>query len=128
MGFLDKAKQAAEQAQKKLDETQENFNKKQAGGASSSAGQGASVQYDDHGRPIQQDAPATAPATPPAPAGSIAPEPPAPAAGGPEAVPPAAAPPPPAAAPEAGGDSEPQTDQPLKEGVNQNPDPFKPIQ
>ena len=48
MGFMDKAKQLAEQAQQKLDETQKNFNK-----SNSPEGQpeGGGVKYDAHGRP-----------------------------------------------------------------------------
>jgi hypothetical protein len=107
MGFMDKAKQLAEQAQQKLDETQKNFNK-----SSTPEGQpqGDGVKYDEHGRPIQEAPPAGATAPPAA-------EPAAPAA--PAAEPteeqPAAAEPPPPPAP-ASGDS------------NTTPDPFKPIQ
>jgi hypothetical protein len=107
MGFMDKAKQLAEQAQKKLDETQKNFNK-----SNSPEGQpeGGGVKYDAHGRPIQEATPAGATAPPAA-------EPAAPAA--PEAAPteeqPAADAPTPPPAPSS-GDS------------NATPDPFKPIQ
>jgi hypothetical protein len=107
MGFMDKAKQLAEQAQQKLDETQKSFNK-----SSTPEGQpeGDGVKYDEHGRPIQEAPPAGATAPPAA-------EPAAPAA--PAAEPteeqPAAAEPPPPPAP-ASGDS------------NTTPDPFKPIQ
>ena len=61
MGFMDKAKQLAEQAQQKLDETQKNFNK-----SSSPEGQpqGDGVKYDEHGRPIQEAPPAGATAPP----------------------------------------------------------------
>ena len=57
MGFMDKAKQLAEQAQQKLDEAQQNFNK-----PSSPEGQpqGDGVKYDAHGRPIQEAPPAGA--------------------------------------------------------------------
>jgi hypothetical protein len=58
-GLLDKAKQAAQQAQEKLDETQKNFNKQQADSSAPPAG-GPAVEYDAHGRPIQQDTPAEA--------------------------------------------------------------------
>jgi hypothetical protein len=57
MGFMDKAKKMAEQAQAKLDEAQKQFNAGQQSGEQSS---GPAVEYDSHGRPIQQ-----APATPP---------------------------------------------------------------
>jgi hypothetical protein len=60
-GLLDKAKQAAQQAQEKLDETQKNFNKQQSDSAAPPAG-GPAVEYDKHGRPIQP-----APMTPDAP-------------------------------------------------------------
>ena len=69
MGFMDKAKKLAEQAQEKLDEAQKNFNKPD----SPQAPAGEGVRYDEHGRPIQQEeAPAAATPAPPA-------EPPAPA-------------------------------------------------
>jgi hypothetical protein len=144
MGFLDKAKQAAEQAQKKLEETQSNFNKGQAEKAQQQ--QGAAVEYDKHGRPMQADAPpagATAPPTgqPPAadpsvapsPAGAPTPGPAAPPAAGPAFGEPGAVPPPPADPAAASGEpapapGEPQEEEPLKEGVNQNPDPFRPIE
>ena len=61
MGFLDKAKKMAEQAQAKLDEVQTQFNDGQGG--SGAAGDGPAVEYDKHGRPVPQQPPATA--TPP---------------------------------------------------------------
>jgi hypothetical protein len=99
MGFMDKAKKLAEQAQQKLDETQKNFNK-----SNSPEGQqqGGGVKYDEHGRPIEEATPAGATAPPAA-------EPAAPAADEPAAD----APPPP---PKPAGDA------------NAAPDPFKPIQ
>ena len=66
MGFMDKAKKMAEQAQAKLDEAQKQFNSSQGG---QQAGGGPAVEYDKHGRPIQP-----APVTPDA----AAPVPPAP--------------------------------------------------
>jgi hypothetical protein len=54
MGFMDKAKKLAEQAQEKLDEAQKNFNK-----PSDAPAQGG-VRYDEHGRPIQEETPAAA--------------------------------------------------------------------
>jgi hypothetical protein len=118
MGFMDKAKKLAEQAQQKLDEAQENFNKSGSPQAGQEAGE---VRYDEHGRPIQESPPAgeapppsAEPAAPPPPAA----EPSAPAPPGPEptapAPPEAAEPPPPA--PEGGGQG------------NAAPDPFKPLQ
>jgi hypothetical protein len=107
MGFMDKAKQLAEQAQQKLDETQKNFNK-----SSTPEGQpqGDGVKYDEHGRPIQEAPPAGDTAPPAAEPAA----PPAPAAEPTEEQPAAAEPPPPPAP--ASGDS------------NTTPDPFKPIQ
>ena len=67
MGFMDKAKKLAEQAQEKLDEAQKNFNKPDGPQAPA----GGDVRYDDHGRPIQEETPAAA-TEPPA----AAPEPP----------------------------------------------------
>src|SRR5215204_2119927 len=99
MGFMDKAKQLAEQAQQKLDETQKNFNKS---GSPEAQPQGETVRYDEHGRPIQDAPPAGA--TPPPAAEPAAPAPPEPAADAPT--------PPP---PPSGGDA------------NATPDPFKPI-
>ncbi len=59
MGFMDKAKKLADQAQQKLDETQKNFNQ----GQGQTGGQPA-VRYDQHGRPIQDAPPAGATAPP----------------------------------------------------------------
>jgi len=50
MGFMDKAKKMAEQAQAKLDEVQNSVNSSQGG---QPAGSGPVVEYDKHGRPIQ---------------------------------------------------------------------------
>jgi hypothetical protein len=57
MGFLDKAKKLAEQAQTKMDEVQKDFNAKQGGDQPDA---GAAVEYDQHGRPSTQDAPVSA--------------------------------------------------------------------
>ena len=106
-GLLDKAKQAAQQAQEKLDETQKNFNKQQAESGAPPAG-GPAVEYDKHGRPIQQDAPTETPVEPAAtgappaqpadapPQACAAPAPAAPPAD--QAVPGSEAPPPPESA------------------------------
>ena len=51
MGFLDKAKQLADQAQSKLDDVQKDFNAKQ-GGQDAPAGGAPAVEYDQHGRPV----------------------------------------------------------------------------
>ena len=104
MGFMDKAKQLAEQAQQKLDETQKNFNKP---GSPEGQPQGDGVKYDEHGRPIQE-APSAGATAPPAAA------PAEPAAQPTEEQPAADAPTPPPAP--STGDS------------NATPDPFKPIQ
>ena len=55
MGFMDKAKQMAEQAQAKLDEAQKQFNTSQGPGQQS----GPAVEYDEHGRPVAQAPDAT---------------------------------------------------------------------
>jgi hypothetical protein len=58
MGFLDKAKKLAEQAQTKLDEAQKQFNQGQSGTGSPPPGQ--AVEYDQHGRPVPREEPAPA--------------------------------------------------------------------
>lgn len=98
MGFLDKAKAMAEQAQQKLDEVQKDFNAKQAGGSAAGAG-APPVQYDSAGRPVGANAPAEVPmepaATGAAPDATVQPASPAPPAAGFEPAP--ATPVPPAA-------------------------------
>ena len=101
MGWMDKAKKLAEQAQEKLDEAQKNFNQSASPSADGPAG---AVRYDEHGRPIQDEEPPAAAAPPPA----AEPAEPAPAE-------PADTPAEPDAPPAAGG-------------ANATPDPFKPIQ
>lgn len=65
MGFMDKAKKMAEQAQTKLDEVQKQFNE---GQGNAPAQQGPVTQYDKHGRPVPAaDAAPPAPSAPPAP-------------------------------------------------------------
>jgi len=84
MGFMDKAKKLAEQAQEKLDEAQKNFNTSDSPQAPA---EGEGVKYDEHGRPIQDAPPAGATAPPAAeptqeqPAADAPPPPPKPAAG-----------------------------------------------
>ena len=107
MGFMDKAKKLAEQAQEKLDEAQQNFNK---GG--STPGQQAETRYDAHGRPIEDGPPAGTAPPPPAPDPAAADPAAASAATEPTAPEPPAAPP----APSEGG------------SPNASPDPFKPLQ
>ena len=88
MGFMDKTKKMAEQAQAKLDEAQKQFNQGQQSGQQQS---GAPVEYDQHGRPIPQEEPAAPPHGDPL-AGSSTPPPPTT-----PGVPPTADAPPPAA-------------------------------
>jgi hypothetical protein len=80
MGFMDKAKKLAEQAQEKLDEAQKNFNQS---GAPQGEQPAESVRYDEHGRPVQEEEPPAASAPPPAAEPGDAP----PAAGGANATP-----------------------------------------
>ena len=68
MGFMDKAKKLAEQAQEKLDEAQKQFN---SGGSTAGQAQGGGVQYDQHGRPVE--APPASEAPPPRPSRRIPP-------------------------------------------------------
>lgn len=111
MGFMDKAKQMAEQAQQKIEETQKQFNESQA--AKSQGGTGGDVRYDEHGRPIPSEAAAQPPASEPAVAEGVSvPQPPEPA-GEPQAEEEPIPTPPPA---------------PPKDGVDATPDPFKPLQ
>jgi hypothetical protein len=54
MGFMDKAKKMAEQAQAKLDEAQQAFNERQGHGvAGTPKSEAPPVEYDQHGRPVQ---------------------------------------------------------------------------
>jgi hypothetical protein len=108
MGFMDKAKKIAEQAQQKLDEAQKNFN--QGGSTPGQPGAGGGARYDQHGRPLQDAPPA---GTTPPPSGE-----PAPAAGAdtPEPAAPEPDPAPPAPPSQASGSS-----------PNATPDPFKPL-
>jgi hypothetical protein len=82
MGFMDKAKKLAEQAQDKLDEAQKQFNERQG----SSGGSGAPpVEYDQHGRPVTPPQTATPPHGDPL-GEQAAPPPPAPPAPPPAAT------------------------------------------
>ena len=112
MGFMDKAKKLAEQAQEKLDEAQTNFNKPQSPGTQPAQG----VRYDEHGRPIQEETPAAATAPPSA---TPSPDPTAPIGG----APPADAP-----SEEALPPSSPAPEEKPSGDANTTPDPFKPIQ
>ena len=119
MGFMDKAKKLAEQAQEKLDEAQQNFNQ---GG--STAGQQAETRYDAHGRPVQ-DAPPAGTAPPP----SWEPAPPAPPTPPPAPEPVAEDPAAASAATEPTAPEPPPPPAPSEGGSpNATPDPFKPLQ
>src|SRR6185503_16309294 len=112
MGFLDKAKKLAEEAQQKLDEAQKQFNARQAPGQESSE---EAVEYDAHGRPVRREGsvpPPRADVPPVPPPGADAPPPmpgawPPPEAAAPPQPPPAGDVPPlePPAAPMAPGDT-----------------------
>jgi hypothetical protein len=106
MGFMDKAKQLAEQAQQKLDEAQKQFG--QSGSPEAQPQEGA-VRYDEHGRPIQEAPPAGAAPPPSA-----------------EPTPPPA--PPEEQAPAAQEQAPPPSDPPAGGDANASPDPFKPLQ
>jgi len=124
MGFMDKAKQMADQAQKKIEETQKQFNEGQAAKAGPGAG-GGEVTYDSSGRPIPAAPPVDDPARAP---GVAQPQPPA-AVDGPETASAGAVVPEGAATAPEGVEEEPvPPPAPPKEGMNATPDPFKPIQ
>ena len=53
MGFMDKAKKMAEQAQQKMDEKQKQWNQRE-GQEEEAAGAGA-VRFDEHGRPVPNE-------------------------------------------------------------------------
>jgi hypothetical protein len=55
MGFMDRAKKLAEQAQQKLDEAQKQFGQS---GSPQEQSQKGGTRYDEHGRPIQEGPPA----------------------------------------------------------------------
>jgi hypothetical protein len=99
MGFLDKAKKMAEQAQSKLDEVQKQFNEGQSG---STGSQAPPVEYDQHGRPIGREPAAADPAGPPPAAEPAGPPPAAEPAGPPPAESSAPAPAEPVGPPPAG--------------------------
>src|SRR5215207_10161540 len=117
MGFMDKAKKMAEQAQQKLDDVQKQFNEQQ-GSQSPPAQQGPVVQYDAQGRPVQP-----ADAGPPAP--SAPPAPPTRPHGDPLGAGSAPPPPPPAPAPEA-ATAPPPPAPPASESDSERPDEYAP--
>jgi hypothetical protein len=55
MGFLDKAKKFADQAQEKLDEVQKQFNESQSAKSGDAPSGPPPVEYDQHGRPVAKD-------------------------------------------------------------------------
>src|SRR5215218_6569727 len=61
MGFLDRAKKLAEQAQEKLDDAQKQFNERQDSSGGGAAGGGPAAEYDQHGRPVKPPETATPP-------------------------------------------------------------------
>jgi hypothetical protein len=63
MGFMDRAKKLAEQAQQKLDEAQKQFG--QSGSPQTPPQEGA-PRYDQHGRPIEEHQPRPTQDAPPA--------------------------------------------------------------
>jgi hypothetical protein len=121
MGFLDKAKQLAEQAQQKLDEAQKNFSQSESPQAQPGEG---SVKYDDHGRPIQEaggtPTPPPDPAAPSPPPDPASESDPAGAERRPEET----------EAHPAGPEPTRQPETPENPGgqANTSPDPFKPLQ
>ena len=77
MGFLDKAKQMADQAQQKIEDAQKQFNESQAAKAGQASGSAPATQFDQHGRPVGEAPPA--PAAEPSATGAPATSEPAPA-------------------------------------------------
>lgn len=140
-GALDKARHAAQQAQEKLEQKQQDAGRSQSGGSGQAAGR---TRYDQQGRPIEQppsgDAaqPSSAerpepasPAAPPAPA-TPDPAPPAPGSEQPQDPVTPSSPAQPASG-EPGGEGAMPTEeapprQEPREGMNRNPDPFRPIE
>jgi formin 2/WAS/WASL-interacting protein len=86
MGFLDKAKKLAEQAQTKLDEVQQQINQQ---GSPQQGGSGPVTHYDQHGRPIPPEQTTSPPHGDPL-RGQAPPPPPAPPAPPAPGVPPTA--------------------------------------
>ena len=126
MGFLDKAKQMAEQAQQKIDDAQKQFNEKQATPGGQPAG---GVRYDEHGRPVATSpdpTPATAPAADPAVVQGVAQPQPPEGIDDPELDSAGMQNAPQPSEDSAGVQNAPQPSPPTG-GANANPDPFKPI-
>jgi hypothetical protein len=115
MGFMDKAKKMAEQAQAKIDEAQKQFNERPQQGE----GSGPVVEYDKHGRPIPQE-PAEAAAPPHGDPVAGSTPPPPPAAEAPAPTPPPAPPAEPAAPP-----AQPSADQPAEDRNHPSYEPPK---
>ena len=91
MGFMDKAKKMAEQAQAKLDEAQSKINTSQGGEQAGSSG--SVVEYDKHGRPIQPAGPTPDAGAPPAATPGVPPTAPAQTGPTPDASAPSSPPP-----------------------------------
>jgi formin 2/WAS/WASL-interacting protein len=103
MGFLDKAKKLAEQAQTKLDDVQQQINRQPGSGTTSG---GPITEYDKHGRPIPPAQSSAPPQGDPLAGAASVPPPPAPPQGDPLAGA-ASAPAPPQGDPLAGAASAP---------------------
>jgi hypothetical protein len=79
MGFMDKAKKLADQAQTKLDEVQKQFNEGQASSSNQASAGPPPVEYDQHGRPVAQPSDAAHTAATPQQGDALADAPPPPA-------------------------------------------------
>jgi len=131
MGFMDKAKKMAEQAQQKVEEKQKQFNESQSQKAQTGESGGSPTSFDQQGRPVTPAPMPTPAADPAAPAGAFTPpptDPTAPIAGGDPVGGPAVGDTAVAQSPEPVQTTEPTEDPALRDGVNKSPDPFKPIQ
>lgn len=92
MGFMDKAKKMAEQAQEKLDDVQKQFNESQGAKGAAPASGAPVTEYDKHGRPVGET-PGSAAPPPSSPPPGPASEPGSPPVPPPEAPAPPAQPP-----------------------------------
>lgn len=76
MGFMDKAKKMAEQAQEKLDDVQKQFNESPGARGATPPPDAPITEYDKHGRPVGEtpaSTPPVQPAPPKPPSGELAP-------------------------------------------------------
>jgi hypothetical protein len=55
MGFLDRAKKLADQAQAKLDDVQQQFHESQKRGDDAAGADAPAAEYDEHGRAVARD-------------------------------------------------------------------------